>query len=139
MVALLHTAFGALAGALVGILLTWLLQWPDALAVCIAAALTGQACKAAIGWVSRPSDETREYSHRLSTVPVLLAIAIAALADGFLLPFPATVVVPAASLLLVRILLSWQFRGPGALSRATLLIAARGGELITLLAAIMKD
>jgi hypothetical protein len=51
------------------------------------------------------------------------------------LRFPATVIVPAASYLLVRVLLSWQERSVfGSLSPVAMQIAARGGEILTLAA-----
>lgn len=137
MLVLLHTLLGAALGFAAGWVVGLVFQWPEAAQTGAVCGCVGQVCRAALAWVSRPSDETAVYQSRITTWPVLACICCGIAAVAWLLRFPATVVVPAASYLLVRLLLSWQHRGPGALNGTALRVAARGGELITLLAAIL--
>lgn len=139
MLVVLHTLAGLAAGSLAGWFLELTFHWPHAAAIGAACGCAGQVCRAALAWVSRPSDQTRVYQARITTTGVLAAIAIGLAAIWTLLEFPATLIAPAASYLLIRVLLSWQHRGPGVLSRASLQVAARGGELVTLLAALVSS
>jgi hypothetical protein len=139
MLAVVHTITGLAAGALAGWFLELTFHWPHAAAIGAACGCAGQVCRAALAWVSRPSDQTRAYQARTTTTGVLAAIAIGLAAIWTFLDFPATLIAPIASYFLVRVLLSWQHRGPGALSRTNLQVAARGGELITLLAALVSS
>lgn len=134
----LHALMGLAAGALAGWFLEHTFQWPHAAAIGAACGCAGQVCRVALAWVSRPSEETRAYQSRITTAGVLTAIAIGLAAIGMFLNFPATLIAPMASYVFIRVLLSWQQRGPGTLSRITLQIAARGGELITLAAALVS-
>lgn len=139
MLAVLHTLIGLAAGALAGWFLGSVFHWPQAVAIGAASGCAGQVCRAALAWVSRPSDQTRAYQARITTTGVVASIALGFAAISSLLDFPATLIAPVASYFLVRVLLSWQHRGPGALSRTTLQIAARGGELITVAAALVSS
>ena len=88
-----------------------------------------------LAWAARPSDETYAYQLRIRTPAVVASAVVGLVATVTLLPFPATVVVPAASYVLIRSLLYWHRRGDGTLTRRGLQFAARGGEMLTLLAA----
>lgn len=137
MLPLLHALAGLAAGAAAGWFLEQSLHWRGATAIGAASGCAGQVCRAVLAWLSRPSEQTRKYQDRISTVPVVASILLGFCVQVGLLRFPATVIAPAASYLLVRVLLSWQARGPGTLSRTTLQFAARGGEFVTLSAALI--
>jgi len=74
------------------------------------------------------------YQFRIQTPAVVASGTLGLVSTLTLLQFPATIVVPAASYLLVRVLLSWEH---GSVSGRGLQFAARGGEILTLLAAII--
>ncbi len=136
MLALFHTIGGLVAGGIAGWLLRFAMDWPDAPAVMAAAGCVGQVCRVLLAYTARPSDETRNFQAQMHMGAVAASVALGFTAVVGLLRFPATVVVPAASYLLVRVLLSW---GHGSASGRGLLLAARGGEILTLLAAIIKN
>lgn len=110
-------------------------DWPEAPFVGAAAGCAGQVCRVLLAYTGRPSEETRKYQEQLHLWAVAGSVAVGFVSTLTLLPFPATVVVPAASYLLVRVLLSM---GQGSASGRGLLFAARGGEILTLIAAIIK-
>lgn len=103
-----------------------------------AAGCVGQACRATLAYAGRPSDETYAYQLRIHRSAVLASVFLGLTVTFMLLQFPATIVVPAASYLLVRVLLGWEHRGHGSISGRGLQMAARGGEILTLLAAIIN-
>jgi len=131
-----------LAAAVAGFAAGWLLQgvsvlrWmPDLPLTGMVCGCVGQACRAALAWTSRPSEPVHPYQRRLSSAAAIAVIALALTASTTFLRFPATIVVPAASYLLIRVLLSWQERAAyGCLSPVAMQIAARGGEILTLAA-----
>jgi hypothetical protein len=137
--ALIQTLTGLAVGGIAGIMLRLAIHWPEAPAILATAGCVGQAVRVALAYVGRPSVETHGYQLRIHTPAVIASVCIGLLATWTLLQFPATVVVPAASYLIVRALLSWELRRSGSLSLLGLQLAARGGELVTLLAAIIKN
>ena len=135
MLALVHTLAGLAVGAVLGFLLRPMLNWPAAPAILAVCGCVGQVCRAFLAWAGRPSDETYAYQLRISTPAVGASAVVGFAATLTLLQFPATIVVPAASYGLVRALLYWHSRRHwGTLSGRGLQFAARGGEVITLLA-----
>jgi len=132
--ALVHTLAGLGLGATAGYLLRLALDWPEAPAVLAAAGCVGQVCRALLAYTGRPSEETLVYQFRIQTPAVVASGTLGLVSTLTLLQFPATIVVPAASYLLVRVLLSWEH---GSVSGRGLQFAARGGEILTLLAAII--
>ena len=123
-------------GGAAGLLLRFGVDWPEAPAVLAAAGGVGQVCRALLAYVGRPSDDTLAYQLRIHTPAVVASVALGLASTLTLLQFPATVIVPAASYLLVRVLLSWEH---GSASGRGLKFAARGGEILTLLAAIIRN
>ena len=137
-IVLVHTLAGLAIGALLGFLLRSIWNWPEAPAIFAVCGCVGQACRALVAWVGRPSPQTHAYQLRINTPAVVASALFAFAAVLTLLQFPATILVPAASYGLVRVVLNWQSRQGGSISSASLRFAARGGEILTLLAAIMK-
>ncbi len=136
MLALSHTLAGLFFGALAGWLLRFAVDWPEAPATLAAAGCVGQVCRLLLAYTGRPSEETRDFQLRLGMEAVAASVAVGFVAVSALLAFPSTVVVPAASYLLVRVLLS---AGHGSASGRGLQFAARGGEILTVIAAIIKN
>ena len=139
MIAVLQTIGGLLFGGAVGFGIRLFWNWPDAPWILAACGGVGQACKAVVAYCGRPGSETHAYQLRIAWPAVAASACLAMGAVVAFLPMRATLVVPIASYLLVRVLLRWQHGRQGSISRIGLWLAALGGGLIALITAIMKD
>jgi hypothetical protein len=136
-IALVHTLAGLVLGALSGFLIQMVTAWPGAPAILAACGAAGQVCRAMLGYFGRPSGGTHAYQLGLTLPGVAASFIVGLSSIVILLQFPATIVAPAASYLLVRVLLSWQHGKQASIDRRGLWVAARGGEILTLLAALL--
>ena len=102
----------------------------------LSALAVGNACRAAMLWFARPSVETHIAQLKVTGAGTLAQIALG-LAGVVLLRFPATVLVPLASYVLVRILLSRGRIQTVGLRNVDLHMALLGGIVISLAAVII--
>jgi hypothetical protein len=109
-----------------------MMTWVDGLA----ALGVGIACRAAVLFLARPSEDTRARQLKVTPFGTLVQVALGTGAAA-LLQFPATVLVPLASYLLVRLLLGHTRIQTVGLKKRDLYVAFVGGVVITLAAAII--
>jgi hypothetical protein len=99
----------------------------------ICAFATGYACRTALAWVSRPSQETAVLQSGLNRTRLLTTLAVCLAAVALLAGYPAVVLLPASAYLLLRVFWTWQLAlGPGVVTRLQLFLIARAGEIVAL-------